>query len=100
MHTFLDGKLVKSVENITNSISSYFRIGTKVNRKIFFDKFKKPLYIFDDLERCDIPINKTLGYINQFVEHKGKKAIIIANEKEINDLDTYQRIREKLIGKL
>ncbi|WP_411380694.1 P-loop NTPase fold protein [Pseudomonas sp. MPB26] len=99
MHTFLDGKLVKSVENITNSISSYFRIGTKVNRKIFFDKFKKPLYIFDDLERCDIPINKTLGYINQFVEHKGKKAIIIANEKEINDLDTYQRIREKLIGK-
>lgn len=42
------------------------------------------ILIFDDLERCKIPINDLLGYINQFVEHQNLKIIIVANEKEIN----------------
>jgi hypothetical protein len=65
------------------------------------------LLVFDDLERCAIPINELLGYINYFVEHDGYKVILIANEKEILDSDEgnkkpsteYARIREKLIGK-
>lgn len=40
--------------------------------------------IFDDLERCNIPINEVLGYINGYVEHQGMKVIIVANQKEIN----------------
>lgn len=58
------------------------------------------LLIFDDLERCKMPISEVLGYINGFVEHDGLKAIILANEKEIRahtDL-RYDEIREKLIG--
>ena len=63
--------------------------------------------IFDDLERCHIPVNDVLGYINQFVEHHGHKAIIIANEDEIierekdnEQLSTqFKKIKEKLIGK-
>lgn len=61
-------------------------------------KFKADLFVFDDLERCDAPINKVLGYINQFVEHDGCKVIIVANEKEIAGSE-YARRREKLIGK-
>ncbi len=61
-------------------------------------KLKADLFIFDDLERCGAPINKIMGYINQFVEHDGCKVIIIANEKEIVDGE-YARRREKLIGK-
>ena len=61
-------------------------------------KLKADLFIFDDLERCGAPINKIMGYINQFVEHDGCKVIIIANEKEIVDAE-YARRREKLIGK-
>ena len=44
------------------------------------------ILIFDDLERCKIPINDLLGYINQFVEHLNLKVIIVANEKEINKI--------------
>lgn len=39
--------------------------------------------IFDDLERCNIPINEVLGYINGYVEHQGMKVIIVANQKEL-----------------
>lgn len=44
---------------------------------------KNSILIFDDLERCDCPINEILGYINLFVEHENMKVIIIANQKEI-----------------
>ncbi|WP_174389524.1 P-loop NTPase fold protein [Burkholderia metallica] len=68
---------------------------------------KGMLLVFDDLERCVIPVNELLGYINYFVEHDGYKVILIANEKEILDKNEenkkpstdYARIREKLIGK-
>jgi hypothetical protein len=63
-------------------------------------KPQKDLYVFDDLERCDMPINASLGYINDFVEHEGKKVVIVANEQEIDDKREYARRREKLIGKV
>jgi hypothetical protein len=58
------------------------------------------LLIFDDLERCKMPMSEVLGYINGFVEHDGLKAIILANETEIrtNLEPRYDEIREKLIG--
>jgi len=58
------------------------------------------LLIFDDLERCKMPVSEVLGYINGFVEHEGLKAIILANETEIRTYVElrYDEIREKLIG--
>lgn len=80
------------------------------------------LLIFDDLERCAMPLPEVLGYINGFVEHNSYKAIIIANEaemlaREIDEAKTddgtekdrtgqkvssaakkYSLIKEKLIG--
>lgn len=44
---------------------------------------KNIILIFDDLERCDCPINEVLGYINTFVEHEHIKVILVANQKEI-----------------
>jgi hypothetical protein len=38
---------------------------------------------FDDLERCPMPINIILGYINELVEHSNIKVIIIADETKI-----------------
>ncbi len=40
-----------------------------------------------------------LGYINSMVEQSALKVIIIANEKEINDDNTYSKFREKVINK-
>ena len=62
--------------------------------------------VFDDLERCDVRIQKLLGYINHFVEHQDHKVILVANTDEIEsvsdnetDYAAYYRIKEKLIGK-
>lgn len=60
----------------------------------------KKILVLDDLERCSIPISDIFGYINQFIEHCGIKAILIANEVEIISADEeYKRIKEKLIGR-
>ena len=62
------------------------------------NRYTADLYVFDDLERCDMPIAQTLGYINAFVEQGGRKVVIVANEAEIQDSESYRRIREKVIG--
>lgn len=64
--------------------------------KQFLNKFKAKVYVFDDLERCEAPINKVLGYINQFVEHGSAKVIVLANENEIGADSDYVRRRESL----
>ncbi|NET37520.1 MAG: hypothetical protein F6K19_36765 [Cyanothece sp. SIO1E1] len=64
--------------------------------------------IFDDLERCLMPIPTILGYINQFVENQGLKVIILCNEKQLiidqegvnkEHSKSYLTIKEKIIGK-
>lgn len=57
------------------------------------------LYVFDDLERSNMPINEVLGYINEFVEHDGCKVVLLANEKEIKQNKRYRIRREKVVGK-
>lgn len=44
------------------------------------------IFVFDDLERCNCPINDILGYINSLVEHEGAKVVLVANENEIGSL--------------
>lgn len=75
----------------------------------FLKKSDSRYIVLDDLERCSIPIQNVLGYINQFVEMGGQKVILIANEDEIikvneqnepdEDTKRYLTIKEKLIGK-
>ena len=64
--------------------------------------------VFDDLERCSMPTSSILGYINYFVEHDGRKVVLVCNEEALitaedaieNNVETrYIRIKEKLIGK-
>lgn len=64
------------------------------------------ILVFDDIERCSVPLGDLLGYINQFVEHGSFKSILIANEEEIlkqedaeSKVQAYERIKEKLIGR-
>ena len=76
------------------------------------------ILVFDDLERCSIPVTDLLGYINYFVEYAGHKVILVANEEEIlararptaaaegsdggaktQEHSAYERIKEKLVGK-
>lgn len=44
--------------------------------------FKTCFFVFDDLERCCIPVTEVFGYINRLIERSGCKVLIVANEKE------------------
>lgn len=57
------------------------------------------LYVFDDLERCDIPINEMLGYINQLIEHGGCKVVLLGSEREMKQKEVYRALRGKVVGK-
>jgi hypothetical protein len=69
------------------------------------------ILVFDDLERCAVPIADLLGYINHFVEHDGRKVVIVCNEEVLAPVDaptgapaaaqderSYIKIKEKLVG--
>lgn len=63
------------------------------------DNKRKFVIVFDDLERCGIDNKKDLlGAINNFVENKQIKVIIIADEEKIRE-DNYLEYREKLISR-
>lgn len=57
------------------------------------------ILIFDDLERANIGVKELYGYINRFVEHNKFKVIVICNSTEITDIATFNRFREKVIGR-
>lgn len=58
------------------------------------------IIIFDDIERCKCNINDMFGYINNFIEHKSMKVIMIANEDEIGNVTDgknkyYEKVKKK-----
>lgn len=57
--------------------------------------------IFDDLERCGMSLNDSLGFINQFVEHDGYRVIVLANEdaESLSQSSGFPTIKEKTIGR-
>ncbi len=78
------GKLLPTALDIFKSVTKIDVDDSKVFDTINkFIPVKNSILIFDDLERCDCPINEILGYINTFVEQSKMKVIIIANQKEI-----------------
>ena len=72
---------------------------TDINLKDSLNKIDAKTIIFDDMERCQIPINDILGYLNQLVENNGSRIILISNEEKINKSQTYHSIKEKVIGR-
>lgn len=91
-------KASKAAGAITKSALKYLKISPPELSKNLFKTFKKiDVFVFDDLERATIPPTELMGNINSLVEHDGAKAIILANETEIND-PNYAKIKEKLVG--
>ena len=63
------------------------------------------IIIFDDIERCKIPVDEIYGFINDFVEHSKCKIILISDEDKIIERDSleknlapYTAFKEKIIG--
>ncbi|WP_123419158.1 P-loop NTPase fold protein [Pseudomonas moraviensis] len=95
----LSGKAAKLVGGLSKSILSFWQVSNDLKMEDLIKVPSPDLYIFDDMERCQMAHEEVLGYINEFVEHEGAKVILIANEAEINEGTDYKRKREKLIGK-
>lgn len=95
----LGWKITKVGTKTAKAAAKFFNVDSELRLRDILSKSNASLYVFDDLERSEMPINKVLGYINQFVEHDECKVVILANENEIADLNAYLQRREKLVGK-
>jgi hypothetical protein len=71
----------------------------KLKSSDLLNRMSAEVFVFDDLERCGMPVTDAFGYINQLVERDGCKVIVLANQSEIKDQTTYLAGKEKLIGK-
>lgn len=96
----LDNKAAVVGTKVAKAALGFFKVNTDLNLGDFTSKFKDSLYVFDDLERCALPIQKVMGYINEFVEHDNCKVVIIANEEAIKEQADYIDRREKTVGKV
>lgn len=115
LHPILSHKSIKFLGGV---LASAVKIGLKVDltgdgkedatinfsgEKLSFfnkDKFESIIFIFDDLERCNLSLPETLGFINSLCERQKLKVIVIVNEDEIKDnKEFYDRFKEKVVGK-
>ncbi|MBX3164816.1 MAG: NTPase KAP [Bacteroidetes bacterium] len=102
-----ENKVIKNATNflgnVLNKLSNHY-LNTSISdifKGVSIDTFNFSKYIicFDDLERCQIPVKEVLGFINNLVEHKNLKTIILAHEHEIEKKEEYKRIKEKVVGR-
>lgn len=98
------GKVILSITHLSKGIFQDYleqRIGRKtaenIDKIINLSSFKEGefFFVFDDLERCLMPLEESLGFISSFVEQYKAKVIILANEVEIKNgfaqrMDYYQ----------
>jgi hypothetical protein len=57
--------------------------------------------IIDDIERCAIPVDMVLGYVNHRVEHDGCRFVLVCNEDKLASpasAFSYNECREKVVG--
>lgn len=92
-----------SLVSVVDMSNAFMKIGFKMENLIDYIDFSKIVICFDDLERFCGDINEIYGFINDFVEHKKTKVIILANENKIKASDYTEtkpkEIKEKVIGK-
>jgi hypothetical protein len=107
-HPVMNSKAARLIGTVMSRALNGFA-GTDVNSesdnksliKEMVLKLEGQVLIFDDLERCAMPLVEAMGFINSFVEHDRLKVIVIANETDIptDQQLEYTRKKEKLIGK-
>jgi hypothetical protein len=103
----LKGTLKIDLDNDTKEDGSLSVGIPDINFPEYLKNTENHVLIFDDLERCTIPLPELLGYFNYFVEHGGQKLVIIAYEEELirlhlreeAEINKYEAIKEKLVGK-
>lgn len=85
-----DRKIVKQITPLISGILKGANVNISVNdigsSLSTFVNISNYIIFVDDLERCSCNISEIMGLLNNFVEHSETKIIIIANEKEIENI--------------
>jgi hypothetical protein len=89
-----DGKSETSFSGALDSLSIFENDNKNEVKGIKF-------IIFDDLERCQIPMKQLLGFINYFVEHCDCHVVVIGEEKYLDDKTHNELLefKEKIVGR-
>lgn len=96
------GEKVEKGINIASKLFAagikYFNI-EKSDLPSFADikEIKESIIVFDDLERCELEVNQSLGFINNLVEHNDIKVILVANQDEIGKMNIPKDLPQKYI---
>lgn len=61
-----------------------------------FIKYDKSIIILDDLERCNIDLKELFGFINNLVENRDCRVIVIANREKIENKEYFENYKEKV----
>lgn len=61
-------------------------------------RVKKYAIVFDDVERCQMPLKVWSGYITSLTDGLCLPTILIGNEAELFKTEGYEKIKEKFVG--
>jgi hypothetical protein len=100
LYPWTDNDGVRIASSVGKAILKHAKIELPALKSAdLINRMSAEVFVFDDLERCSMPITDSFGYINQLVERDGCKVIVLANQDEIEDQTKYKIGKEKLIGK-
>lgn len=94
------GKMLEKGISFTSKLFAagmkYFNLDSKDLPQLSdLKELKEAIIIFDDLERCEIEVNQTLGVLNNLVEHNDIKIILVANQAEIGKMNFSKGLSHK-----
>lgn len=98
-------------ERLFNSVSSTIDtsaigVPVKINLAELIHKsdlvqLERCIFVFDDIERCELSATELWGFINKLTENSGIPVITVANESKIlekdSDTDKYKTEKEKAV---
>lgn len=97
--------LLRSVSGTASFAFSLFReeraplLSDKSWQNAHATTVKDLVICFDDLERSAIPVEKLLGYVNELTERHSCKVLILCNEEEMRERESYEKFKEKTVGR-
>ena len=96
-YPWLASKTARFLLKATSAAAKKFAVDPGISAHELLGDPTTKVFIFDDLERCEMAPKAVLGFINRFVEHLGRKVIVIAHDDAFQD-PIYREQREKVIG--
>ena len=60
------------------------------------------LFVFDDVERCDISLKELFGFVDYLFEHVGCRVVLVVGNTDLQDdrwKETLHKYQEKIVGR-